>query len=118
VSCYRWFPAGTSTTGLQRVCAGTFAVDIPLSVDTAGDKNIIVWGSRPKTTAQLSCNAWAVAPQGGYVPGAVTNLTAPPSSSFQPITLPSINVPVGGTLWVRCLMSQNVRLMSIDLVNP
>src|ERR1043165_7381170 len=60
VTCYRWFPAGTGTTGLQRVCAGTFAVDIPLPVDTAGDKNIIVWGYRPKTTAQLSCNAFAV----------------------------------------------------------
>ena len=100
------------------MCAGTFAVDIPLPVDTAGDKNIIVWGSRPKTTAQLSCNAWAVTAQGGYTPGSVVDLTAPPSSSFQPITLPSINVPVGGSLWVRCLMSQNVRLMSIDLVNP
>src|SRR6476620_7438510 len=75
VTCYRWFPAGTSNTGLQRVCAGTYAVDIPLSVDTAGDKNILVWGSRPKSTAQLSCNAWSVTAQGGYTPGAVIDLT-------------------------------------------
>lgn len=116
-SCYRWFPIGTSTTGFQRVCTGTFAVDIPLPVDTAGDKNILVWGSRPRTTSQLSCNAWAVTAQGGYTPGPVVDLTTT-SSSFQSITLPTINVPVGGSLWVRCLMSQNVRLMSIDLVNP
>jgi hypothetical protein len=117
-SCYRWFPAGTTTTGLQRVCSGTFAVDIAMPVDTAGNKSIIVWGARPKSTSQLSCNAWTVTPQGGYTPGPVVDLTATPSSSFQPLTLPIINVPDGGTLWIRCLMAQNVRLMSIDLINP
>jgi hypothetical protein len=119
-SCYRWFPSGVgaSTSGMQRVCSGTFAVDIALPVDTAGDKSIIVWGSRPKTTSQLSCNAWTVTSDGAFTPGQVISLTAAPSNSFSPIMLPITTVPDGGTLWIRCLMSQGVRLMSIDFVDP
>jgi hypothetical protein len=117
-SCWAWFPIATTRPGLERVCAGTFAVDFAVPVDYAGRKFIIVQVARPTDTAQVSCQAFSVNNDGGLVPGDVVDLNTPGSDSFQALRLPSITVNPGGTLWVRCLMARGTRILGIDLINP
>jgi hypothetical protein len=117
-SCYRWFPVDGSSSGLERTCHGAASVDLAVPIDTAGTKNLTVWAARPTSQHQLSCNAFAVTKTGGYVPGAVVKLTAAAGVTFQPLTLPAISVVAGGSLWVRCQMTQGTRIMEIELANP
>ena len=113
VSCYRWFPAGSSTVGLTRTCAGTFAVDLGLPADTGGNKFVTIYARRPTTTSQVSCNLWTVTPTGGYSPGTVVDLKGA-ANTWLPIVLPAQNLAEGSTMFVRCLMRQSTQLLFVD----
>ena len=116
-NCYRWFPIDQSSSGLERMCPGASYVDLAVPIDTAGNKNVTVYAARPTTQHVVSCNAFAVTKTGGYVPGSVVKLTTT-GTTFSPLALPAISVAAGGSLWVRCQMSQGTRIMEVEVANP
>lgn len=115
ISCWKWQPigGGNNTIGLQRVCPGTFAVDFPLAVDNSGTYSVVVTAARATTSGQVTCQTYTSTSTGGYTPGRPITL-AGSSTAFQTMDLGPTSVSDGGTLWIRCLISQNSRLLQVD----
>ncbi|NMO13437.1 hypothetical protein HPC49_08750 [Pyxidicoccus fallax] len=98
-------------------CSTRKSFEIPLSIDSSGDKTVVVAAQVTTTSGLVGCAAVGMNREFTQVYGGTRKWIGPPINTTQLITLTDAHVPSRGYLYVSCHLDNGGRVNSVDY-NP
>jgi hypothetical protein len=95
---------------LRNDCGGPIFIEVPLSYENAGSKNITFTINSP--SLQSSCTATAFSPGDGFVASATKSVTS--TNTFQTLTTELVNVSSGMQFMGDCFLENGARMTALS----
>lgn len=104
-------------SSMTNVCAAQTSFELPLVVDSAGNKTVDVYAYGAGPANNVGCQAVGMNKEVTWV-WASPRVYLAAFGASQQIRLTGAYVPASGYLYANCLVNNGGRINSVDLLNP